>query len=484
MTVAVVDRAGRPLAVFRKAAADPANDDIAVGLARTAAFFSHNQAPLSSRTVRFISGVHFPPGIRNTPSGALYGIENTNRGCDFNVTFNEGRCIPRATSFSSEGPCNAFDQTGCGPGIVTGKYDNPYAPAADEIIDEPEDHNPARVKGNPGGLPLYRAAGGDPILRPLGISMIGGIGVAGVTPGEAEYAAFQAARSAGFTIEFPPDAVVFIDGIRLPFIDPRTWPDDPAAGNAEGTFVLEPHDGGCAADRYLVGPLDGKLLSRAEVEQIVAQSVEAANRTRAAIRLPLSSPTRMVIAVADADGTILAIYRMRDSTVFSIDVAVAKARNVAYFSTHSSTDLPGVPDGTAVTNRTIGFGSQPLFPSGIDRSRKQGGPFFDLFKRDLANPCSQGSQPANGNQNGVVFFAGSTPLYRDGSLVGGLGISGDGIEQDDYVSANGAAGFLPERSIRADRIRIRKARLPFFKFPRQPEGVTHEELMIGAEELN
>src|SRR5262245_42861569 len=61
-TIAVVDRAGNILALFRQPAAGAANDDQAVGVARTAAFFSHNMAPLSSRTVRFISGVHFPPG--------------------------------------------------------------------------------------------------------------------------------------------------------------------------------------------------------------------------------------------------------------------------------------------------------------------------------------------------------------------------------------------------------------------------------------
>jgi hypothetical protein len=95
MTIAVVDRAGRVLALYEtgRAAGDR---DLAIGVARTAAFFSHNQAPLSSRTVRFISGIHFPPGITNTPSAALYGIENTNRGCDFNVTFNTDKCIPRA----------------------------------------------------------------------------------------------------------------------------------------------------------------------------------------------------------------------------------------------------------------------------------------------------------------------------------------------------------------------------------------------------
>ena len=52
---------GRVLAVYRGIDASPANDDLAVGLARTAAFFSNDQAPLSSRTVRFVSGVHFPP---------------------------------------------------------------------------------------------------------------------------------------------------------------------------------------------------------------------------------------------------------------------------------------------------------------------------------------------------------------------------------------------------------------------------------------
>jgi len=36
-------------------------NDVAVALARTGAFFSNDEAPLSSRTVRFISGIHFPP---------------------------------------------------------------------------------------------------------------------------------------------------------------------------------------------------------------------------------------------------------------------------------------------------------------------------------------------------------------------------------------------------------------------------------------
>jgi len=85
MVIAVVDRMGNILAVYQEPSAPAlstgnfgnqvATPDLAVALARTGAFFSNDQAPLSSRTVRYISGVHFPPGVANAPNAALYGIE-------------------------------------------------------------------------------------------------------------------------------------------------------------------------------------------------------------------------------------------------------------------------------------------------------------------------------------------------------------------------------------------------------------------------
>src|SRR5262245_27954032 len=122
MTIAVVDRPGNILGIWRKPSADVRDADLAASLARTGAFFSNEQAPSSSRTVRFISGIHFPPGVAFTPNAALYGIELTNRGCDLNVTFDSGKSVPRAKAVVG-GPCQATnpDKSGGGLGITTGK---------------------------------------------------------------------------------------------------------------------------------------------------------------------------------------------------------------------------------------------------------------------------------------------------------------------------------------------------------------------------
>jgi hypothetical protein len=54
-------------------------------------------------------------------------------------------------------------------------------------------------------------------------------------------------------------------------------------------------------------------------------------------------------------------------------------------------------------------------------------------------------------------------------MAGGLGVSGDGVDQDDFVSSGGAVGFDAPLSIRADQIILRGVRLPFWNFPRNPE---------------
>ena len=141
---------------------------------------------------------------------------------------------------------------------------------------------------------------------------------------------------------------------------------------------------------------------------------------------------------------------------------------------------PPAGRGWAVTSRTLSFGGQPLFPPGIDRQKTATpGPWFDLFAYDARNPCTEGPGPSRGgdrtfqNQSGIVWFPGSAPLYRNGDLVGGIGVSGDGVEQDDYVTAGAVAGFEPPADLRVDRSSMRtgsgaRVRLPYFKFPRNP----------------
>ncbi|MGA8143609.1 MAG: heme-binding protein [Candidatus Acidiferrales bacterium] len=461
MAIAVVDRLGRILAVYKQPDTPPSlpgnfgapvpADELAVSLARTGAYFSNDQAPLSSRTVRFISGIHFPPGVMNTGSAALYGIENTNRGC--NLAASLSATVPPSTTIGGATP---------GYGITTGKADL-------------DDTQPAAV--NPGGVPIFKNG-----------QEVGGIGVALADTNVAEYVAFSAAGmiamsgpsagtdGVGFPA-FPSPGIVTIAGITLPFVNQTTAPSGVTTGTFNSAFFTVgpvaspsvPPEGNLIPATN--GPLGG--LSSADVTQIINNAVATANQTRAQIRLPIGERAKMVIAVSDLDGTLIGLYRMTDSTVFSIDVAATKARNVIYFSgaTRQTADLNDVPVGTAVTNRTIGFGAQPFFPSGIDGSPP--GPFFNLYTMDVAHPCTQGLQAPSSawpmaNQSGVVFFPGAEPLYKNGVLVGGLGVSGDGVDQDDFVTAGGAVGFEPVASIRADQIVINGVRLPYLKFPRNP----------------
>ena len=457
MVVAVVDRAGFVLGVYRTQNA-PASaignfgatvdaNDLAVALARTGAFFSNDEAPLSSRTVRFISGIHFPAGVENQPPADLYGIENSNRGCTLVDDPAFASRIPRSSSLGG----------GFGLGVITGKKD---------VMDS----LPSIV--NPGGVPIFYQN-----------VVLGGIGVVTTATNlnVAEYAAFAGASTergaAGDNFGPTPAApgVVFLGGVALPFVEQATRPagfsPGPIAGS--GSFLVAPASSqGQPPDGDLITPGAGALggLSASEVKGILDNAEAEAKLTRAAIRLPLDSRTRMVIAVADLDGTIIGLRRMPDSTVFSIDVAATKARNMVYFngSARLASDLNQIPMGTAITNRTIGFAAEPLFPPGIDGSSP--GPLFSLYTMDVANPCTQGFQGGapNDKKSGIVFFPGSAGLYRNGALVGGLGVSGDGVDQDDFVTNAGTRGFEAPAAIRADQVLIDGVRLPYFKFPRNP----------------
>jgi hypothetical protein len=79
--------------------------------------------------------------------------------------------------------------------------------------------------------------------------------------------------------------------------------------------------------------------------------------------------------------------------------------------------------------------------------------------------------------NGIQIFPGSVPIYRGDTLVGGIGVSGDGIDQDDMISflgvhnaglaLNGAINNAPPE-IRADQLKPQGEHLRYIQCPQTP----------------
>lgn len=167
-------------------------------------------------------------------------------------------------------------------------------------------------------------------------------------------------------------------------------------------------------------------LSKADLRAIIDQAVEAANNTSSPLRsLPdIPRTTKMQIAVVGRDGSLLAHFTMSDAWVGSEDIAIAKARTATFFSS----------DENALTSRIIGVLSQAHNPDGSGGA----GPLWGI-----GNSNQVGITGPAATRNGIITFPGGVALYKNGRLVGGIGVSGDGVDQDEAVAFAGAAGFLP-----------------------------------------
>ena len=118
----------------------------------------------------------------------------------------------------------------------------------------------------------------------------------------------------------------------------------------------------------------------------------------------------------------------------------------------------------------MGFLAQAHFPPGI--TARPPGP-FDGEQADVSIPLLVSfASPANGDPalpNGITLFPGGFPLFRNGVIIGAIGVSGDGIDQDDLIAASGAALFPAPAGVRSDYQFERGVRLPYAKFPRDPQ---------------
>ena len=497
-------------------------------------------------------GGHFPPEILYTPPVDLFAIEHTNRDSIIHAGANGirenglGDDITLSSRFDAD--------------FILGK--EILAPESYGFVSGLAPTQQSRgIATLPGGIPLFRDMDmngtGDTLVGGIGVFFPGPDGYATYEQGfdptrfqtateltnsplslEAEVIALAAAGGSlgASSVECDPPAATFgaidgippVDGLDLPFgnitlvgieleiVGPTpgfqgvreavNFAQSLGQGTVNGTdqqvnlagdLLL---DGKAVPEGWLVAAKSGVGITAAEVDQIITQGIAAAEKTRAAIRVPMGQRTKMVFAVTDSTGEVLGLYRMPDATVFSIDVAVAKARNTAYYANAAALQpadqVPGVAPGVAFTNRTFRFLAEPRFPAGVDGSdppefsilnnpsidpataRNVGAPAVasamndTVLGYDAFNPGTNFHDASTSleHQNGVVFFPGSTPLYKSGVLIGGFGVSGDGVDQDDVVTFLGAQGFLPQQNstVAADQVFVDGVRLPYIKFLRNP----------------
>ncbi len=471
--IALTDREGWVLGVWslntNLTSANPLVGE-AMAKAGTAAFLSSGQNAFSTRTAGFIVQQHFPPGIANTPPGPLVGVNFSQ------LAFSD------INKFKAPGSIISY---GSSPGLTLVAPTLPLT---------------GGLAGTPGGLPLYKDG-----------QLVGGVGVAGngvaptnVSPSVIARADSDEDVALAAQIGFQPAATilgsqVLVNGLRLEYIESLTSPGTvlPFAGLpgkkvSPYTLITSPTAfaypvktfGGVTgelrqpiiSDPSFV-PLGAPRLTAAEVSNIIVAAANRARSTRAGIRLPRGTAAQAFITVvnnpnsAGVPPTVLGTFcTSPDTTRFAWDVAVQKARTAVFFSAVNR----------AYSARTVGFLSQSLYPPGINGT--QPGIFFDLQERfSIITPTAiVATNPVNGAvfttstsvdpnlPNGITIFPGGFPLYRDGILIGAVGVSGDGVDQDDLIAASGASLFLAPVPIRADQTQYRSVRLPFAKFPRNP----------------
>jgi uncharacterized protein GlcG (DUF336 family) len=571
-TLAVVDRVGNVLGVFRMTGAatsvtvgsggasgglegiDIVPDTLgAIAKAVTAAYLSSEGNAFSTRTASQIVQEHFNPGEALAPGGPLFGVQFSQLPCsDLNLRYPGGGAGagPKRSPLGLAADPGGFPlykggtPVGAVGVIADGRYALDRNPAdVDHDTDErialaatfgfaaPDDRRADRITADGRTLRFSDTSFTDLASTPAGAPAFASFnGVAGTLVAVPGYSAAITEAGVAYgqpasgirpdTLDYPGlDALVLVDAGNVERFAPRAGTETPGA------------------------------LTATEVRGILREALGVANAARGQIRRPLNSSARVTISVVDSSGVILGIVSTRDAPLFGVDVALQKARTAAWLSSAgAAAALATLPDAvyldgglvvlrnespgqylgaartflalpaafgdgaTAYSTRAIGNLARPFYPDGVDgnppgpfsQPAGEWSPFSDGLELDLVyNALIQhvgfvlGAAPDVGANctgvsgfdsgfatvapiaalaNGLQIFPGGVPIYRDHALVGAIGVSGDGVDQDDMVAFLGvdrAAATLGGFSnapadIRSDNLVPQGSRLRYVGCPQAP----------------
>jgi uncharacterized protein GlcG (DUF336 family) len=509
----------------------------AIAKAITGAYLSSQGNAFSTRTANQIIQEHFLPQEAHQPSGPLYGVQFSQLTCS-DITLSIGSIGPKRSPLGLAADPGGLPlyKNGVLVGGIGIESNGFYAIDRDiSDIDEndeelvavagstgfaaPPDIRAERItadgrtfrfvdsealRSNPAQAPPFAAL-------PGALVAVAGYSAVGIEPGTA----FGTPAS----------------GVRA----------DNGALAASGGWILVDS---VNANRYPPHASFDGALSAADAQAILAEAIAIAQRARGQIRRPLGSIAHVSIALVDSGGDILGIVRTSDAPIFGVDVAAQKARTALFFSHPDAgaellSTFPaiylngetvalssylsafraftgvGLDGSLAWTPRAVGNLHRPFYPDGIEGTPPgplstpiaRWSPFnvgfqldlvYNQFVRGVIGDMSQGCAgrfpafalsfgPDPGLaklRNGVQIFPGGVPIYRGGTLVGAIGVSGDGVDQDDMVAYLGVENAARKRASgfgnapvakRADTLAPQGARLRYVQCPQSPFNGSNEQ---------
>lgn len=504
----------------------------AISKAITGAYLSSGGNAFSTRTASQIIQEHFNPQEAQQPSGPLYGVQFSQLSCsDVNRNLSHGDVGPKRSPLGLAADPGGLPlyKNGVLVGGVGVEIDRLYR--IDRVItDVDEDAEELVAVAATSGFAAPADVRGDLITADGRTFRYVDDERLASNPAAAGLLPFAAASFVeGFTTS------TIRPGTRFGTPESGIRPDTGPFAARNGWVVVDAENANRYPPRASVQP----GLTAAEVQALLDGALAIANRARAQIRRPLGSRAEVSIAVVDTGGDVLGLVRTPDAPVFGIDVAVQKARTAMFFSHPDAgaellaapdalylgssrlssiagyatrlTAFVGVPlDGsTAWSARAIGNLHRPMFPDGIEgtphgplsKPMAQWSPFNVGLQLDLVNnqllrgvafgnletgcaarpvfnvPPTPGDPQIAKVRNGIQVFPGGVPIYRGGQLVGGIGVSGDGVDQDDMIAFLGLAnagqrlgsglGNAPA-AMRADRFQPLGSRLRYAQCPQAP----------------